>query len=187
VILFPEEGVERRQQTFSDLNRTMQKTPRPLDILYDHRNLRNRITQRVAEAVPVFKGRVELEKNSLSAKSSAFVTLSALYDANKQLLGTLREGEVEEAEVEAAVARATLFWNLVSQTIPEWRLIRDGHLQPPEARAEYIHCHAVGFWAIAAAGSDMIERYPDDEDWKDHLAGLSEIDWRKDNPEWQGI
>jgi DNA sulfur modification protein DndB len=187
VVLFREENIERRQQMFSDLNRTVQKTPRPLDILYDHRDPMNRITQRVAEAVSLFKGRVEREKNSLSPRSSEFVTLSALYDANEQLLGTLREGEVEEEEVEETVARATLFWNLLTENIPEWKSIRDGDLQPPEVRAGYIHCHAVGFWAIAAAGGDLIKRYPDEADWKEHLAGFSEINWRKDNPEWQGI
>jgi DNA sulfur modification protein DndB len=187
VVLYRAENLERSQQMFSDLNRTVQKTPRPLDILYDHRGPMNRITQRVAEAVPLFKDRVELEKNSLSQRSPAFVTLSALYDANEQLLGTLREGEVEEAEVEAAVARATLFWNLMTQNIPGWRSIRDVDLHPSEARAGYIHCHAVGFWAIAAAGRDLIERYPDEEAWKERLAGLSEIDWRRDNPEWQGV
>jgi DNA sulfur modification protein DndB len=187
VVLYRAENIERSQQMFSDLNRTVQKTPRPLDIQYDRRDPMNRITQGVAEAVPLFEGRVEREKNSLSAKSSAFVTLSALYDANVQLLGNLEEGEVEEEEVEAAVARATLFWNLVSQNIPEWRSIRDGDLQPPEARAGYIHCLAVGFWAIGAAGGDLIERYPNEDDWKECLASLSEINWRKDNPEWQGI
>jgi DNA sulfur modification protein DndB len=187
VVLYRAEGIERSQQMFSDLNRTVQKTPRPLDIQYDRRDPMNRITQGVAEAVPLFEDRVERERNSLSAKSSAFVTLSALYDATEQLLGPLREGEVEEAEAEATEARATLFWKLVTEYILEWRSIRDGDLQPPEARAEYIHCHAVGFWAIGAAGGDLIERYPDEDDWKERLASLSEIDWRKDNPEWQGI
>jgi DNA sulfur modification protein DndB len=187
LVLFRKENIERSQQMFSDLNRTVQKTPRPLDILYDHRDPMNRITQGVAEAVSLFKGRVEREKNSLSANSSKFVTLSALYDANEQLIGTLREGEVDEAEVEGAVAQATLFWNSVTEYIPEWSSIRDGDLQPPEARASYIHCHAVGFWAIAAAGGDLSGRYPDENVWKERLAGLSEIDWRKDNPEWDGI
>lgn len=187
VVLFREENIERSQQMFSDLNRTVQKTPRPLDILYDHRDPMNRITQGVADAVPVFEGRVEREKNFLSARSSAFVTLSALYDANVQLLGNLKEGEVEEAEVEEAEERAILFWVSVTENIPEWRSIRDGELQPSEAREGYIHCQAVGFWAVAAAGGDLIEEYPDEADWKQRLAGLGEIDWRKDNPEWQDI
>ena len=184
VVLYRAEDIERSQQMFSDLNRTVQKTPKSLNILYDPRDPMNRITQGVAEAVPLFEDRVEREKNSLSAKSSAFVALSTLYDANEQLLGTFREGEVDEEEVENAVAQATLFWNLLTESIPEWRSIRDGELQPQDARAGYIHCHGVGFWAIGAAGRDLIERYPDEEDWKERLAGLSEIDWRKDNPDW---
>jgi DNA sulfur modification protein DndB len=187
LVLFREENIERSQQMFSDLNRTVQKTPKSLNILYNHRDPMNRIIQRVVEAVPLFEDRVEREKSSLSANSSAFITLSALYDTNEQLLGTLREGEVEEAEVEDDAARTILFWNLLTEYMPGWRSIRGGELQPPQARAGYIHCHSVGFWAIGAAGRDLIERYPDEEAWKVRLAGLSEIDWRKDNPEWQGI
>ena len=36
--------IERNQQMFSDLNRTVQKTSRSLDILYDHRDPMNRVT-----------------------------------------------------------------------------------------------------------------------------------------------
>lgn len=50
-----------------------------------------------------------------------------------------------------------------------------------------MHCHAVGFWALAAAGRELIEQYPDEISWKARLAHLSKIDWLKTNPDWQGI
>jgi DNA sulfur modification protein DndB len=186
VVLFPEEEIERSQQMFSDLNRTVQKTSRSLDILYDHRDPMNRITQTVASKAPIFKGsRVEKEKVSLSARSPRFITLSSLYDANAQLLGKLKEDDVDEDTLEGYEDLAEAFWNAVTEAIPEWRYVRDGNLKPPDARAEFIHCHAVGFWALAAAGRNLIESYPDD--WETRIELLSEVDWRKANPEWQGI
>lgn len=187
VVLFPEEHIERSQQMFSDLNRTVQKTSRSLDILYDHRDPMNRITQEVATMVDLFKGRVEKERVSLSARSPRFITLSALYDSNEQLLGKMKESEADEELEEENRDLAVEFWNEVAENIPEWKMVRDGNLKPPEARAEFVHSHAVAFWALAAAGRDLIAEYPDEVNWKSRLAHLTEIDWRKANPEWQGI
>lgn len=187
VVLFPEENIERSQQMFSDLNRTVQKTSRSLDILYDHRDPMNRITQEVATAVAVFRNRVEKERVSLSARSAKFITLSALYDANQQLLGKMKEEDADE-DVEAERRNlAVAYWDAVTEHIPEWVMIRDGNLKPPEARAEFVHSHAVAFWALAAAGRDLIAEYPDEVNWMARLAHLGKIDWRKTNRDWQGI
>lgn len=187
VVLFPLENLERNQQMFSDLNRTVRKTSRSLDILYDHRDPMNRITLSVADSVSIFKGKVEKDKVSLAVRSPKFVTLSALYDANAQLLGKLKEDETDEGQEDAAEKTATAFWTAVNENIPEWLEIDRGRLKPSEARAEFIHCHAISFWALGAAGKALIEEYPDEVSWKARLAGLSDIDWRRTNPEWQGI
>ncbi|PLS84267.1 MAG: DNA sulfur modification protein DndB [Actinobacteria bacterium] len=187
VVFFPEEGIERNQQMFSDLNRTVQKTSRSLDILYDHRDPMNRVTQEVATAVAIFKNRVEKERVSLSARSPRFITLSALYDANEQLLGKMKESEADDEREAESRDLAVAYWDAVTENIPEWTMIRDGNLKPPEARAEFVHSHAVTFWALAAAGRDLIAQYPDEADWTARLAHLGEIDWRKNNRDWQGI
>lgn len=188
MVLFPEENIERSQQMFSDLNRTVQKTSMSLDILYDHRDPMNRITQEVATMVEIFKGRMEKERVSLSARSPRFITLSALYDANEQqLLGKMKEGEADQEREAQGRDLAVEFWNAVAEDIPEWKMVRDGNLKPPEARAEFVHSHAMAFWALAAAGRDLIAEYPDEVNWKARLAHFGEIDWRKANPEWQGI
>ena len=187
VVLFPAEDIERNQQMFSDLNRTVQKTSRSLDILYDHRDPMNRITQEVASAVAVFKNRVEKERVSLSTRTPRFITLSSLYDANVQLLGKMKESEADDEREAENRDLAVEYWNAVTENIPEWTMVRDGNLKPPEARAEYIHSHAVAFWALAAAGRDLIAEYPDEINWKSRLAHLGEIDWRKVNRDWQGI
>jgi DNA sulfur modification protein DndB len=187
VVLFPEENIERNQQMFSDLNRTVQKTSRSLDILYDHRDPMNRVTMAVADLVPVFRSKVEKERVSLSARSPRFITLSALYDAHTQLLGKLKEEEVDDDREGALEKLAVRFWDVVTDNIAEWALIRDSAMRPPEARAEFVHSHAVAFWALATAGRQLIEQHSDEADWKGRLELLSTIDWRKTNPDWQGL
>lgn len=186
VVLFPQEGLERDQQVFSDLNRTVHKTSRSLDILYDHRDPLNSLTIAVADAVPVFQGRVEKDRPTVAQRSAKFVALSALYDATKALVGSLKENADEE-EVAAAEVTAIAFWKTVADSIPQWGMLTHGDLRPAELRAEYICGHAVAFWALGTAGKALLAKYPDEVNWKARLAHLTEVDWRKTNPEWQGI
>lgn len=187
VVMFPEEDLETNQQIFSDLNRTVHKTSRSLDILYDHRDPMNRITIDVADAVPIFQGRVEKDRVSVAQRSSKFVALSALYDANVALLGKTKEDAADD-DVEAALEdRAIAYWNAVTENIPQWQEVLAGDMKPSEMRAEFVNGHAVAFWALGAAGKALLDKYPDDVSWKARLGHLAEIDWRKTNTEWQGI
>jgi DNA sulfur modification protein DndB len=184
VVLFSREGIERDQQIFSDLNRTVSKTSRSLDILYDHRDPMNSIALEVGERVRVFRGRVEKDRVSLAARSARFVTLSSLYDANVQLLGKLDDSVGEDVQNQR-VALAVEFWEAVTDNIPEWSAVVRNELSPSQVRAETITSTAVVLWALGTAGHTLVEQYP--SDWKSRLAGLGTIDWRKTSPEWQGI
>jgi DNA sulfur modification protein DndB len=186
VVLFPMEDLERNQQVFSDLNRTVHKTSRSLDILYDHRDPLNQITIAVADAVLLFQGRVEKDRVSVAQKSAKFVALSALYDANGALVGKVKEDAPEELLV-ALEARSIEYWTALAEVIPQWKQVLIGEIRPAELRAEYVNGHAVAFWALGTAGRALLEKYPDDVSWKARLRHLGDIDWRKTNPEWQGI
>ena len=174
------------QQVFSDLNRTVHKTSRSLDILYDHRDPLNSLTIAVSDAVPMFQGRVEKDRPTVAQKSAKVVALSALYDSTRMLVGKLKEN-ADEDEVAASEEKAKAYWTAVGEAIPQWGQVVNGELRPAELRAEYICGHAVAFWALGSAGKALLDTYPDDVSWKSRLAHLGEIDWRKTNPDWQGI
>jgi DNA sulfur modification protein DndB len=184
VVLLPEENLERNQQVFSDLNRTVQRTSRSLDILYDHRDPMNQVALAVAGAVPLFQGRVDKDTVSIAVKSPKFITLSALYDATVQLIGRVYEDEDEDVIAEKE-RHAIKYWKAMSQAIPEWRQILTGELRPTEARTEFVHSHGVAFWALGATGKTLVAQHP--TDWESELKRLGGINWRKTNPEWQGI
>ncbi len=186
VVLFPMESLERSQQMFSDLNRTVQKTSRSLDILYDQRDIMNQIALSVGERVQIFRGRVEKDRVSLAARSPKFTTLSGLYDANVALLGKLPETTPDDV-VEEKERTAIAYLEAVCANIPEWRAVADGVMRPSEARQEYVHASAVALWALGAAGRTLLREHPDPAAWKPMLTTLGEIDWRRTNPEWQGI
>lgn len=181
VVMFPGESVERNQQMFSDLNRTVQKTSRSLDIMYDHRDPLNQITLSVIERVPLLRGRAEKEALSLGVRSAKLITVSALYDSLQQLLGDIPEGTPESkmAELED---RAVTFWNALANAIPEWTVVANGTLKPSELRMEYISGHSVFFFAVGGVGRALHEQGA-----YRLLTELDTIDFRRINPEWQGI
>lgn len=194
VMLIPFESLDRNQQIFSDLNRTVQKTSRSLDILYDHDDPLNGVVKAVAARVPLLNGRVEKNATSLAVRSRHFITLSSLYDACRQLLG----GQVavsglknDDDAVTAAEDLCVRYWMELSDIIEPWRAVRDGDLKPSEARIEYIVAHAVAFWALGTAGAQLLDIQSKDAWSRAHdferLQPLSSIDWAKTNPAWQGI
>jgi len=183
VLLFPYENRDRVQQMFSDLNRNVAKTSKSLDILYDKRDQLSKVTLDVCEQVNVFDGMVEKEAVSLPVRSPKLFSLSALYDANTELLSTFKEDDA--ASYNAMVALAVDFWTSIAKTIPQWGRIKDQQLRAVEYRQEFISSHAVVLRALGGVGADLIKLHP--IDWKAKLLDVTTIDWSKKNKDWENI
>ena len=187
VVVLPDGGLERSQQIFSDLNRTVHKTSKSLDILFDHRLPINRITMACLETVPLFRDRIDKERVSLSVRSPKFATLSGLQQANEQLLGRLPE-KLPETEVDRLTSLTADFWSRLTDLVVPWRDILDGDSKPQQARQVYVSSYALSLWALGFAGAAARAAHDRaDGNWTGILDRLSDIDWRKANPDWQGI
>lgn len=187
VVVLPDGGLERSQQIFSDLNRTVHRTSKSLDILYDHRLPINGITMDCLQEVPLFEGSVDKERVSLSVRSTKFATLSGLQQANVQLLGDLSE-KLPQAEVDDMRAIAVDYWTRLTDLVVPWRSILEGDTKAPEARQQYVSSYALSLWALGSAGAAARADHNGGAGcWTDILDGLRDIDWKKTNPHWQGI
>ena len=182
VLLFPYENRERVQQMFSDLNRFVVKTSKSLDILFDKRDPLSTVTLEVCEHVPVFKGMVEKDAVSLPVRSPKLFSLSALYDANDELLKYHRENGAPHHEM---VSVATDYWISVSKAIPEWNKVKIGDIRAIDLRQEKISSHAVVLRALGGIGAELMKE--DVAGWKSRLLDLSTIDWSKKNRDWENI
>ncbi len=187
VVVLPDGGLERSQQIFSDLNRTVRKTSKSLDILFDHRLPINRITMACLDAVPLFVDRIDKERVSLSVRSPKFATLSGLQQANVQLLGNPSE-KLPTAQVDELTAQAIAFWTRLTDLVTPWRSILDGDLKAQDARQSYVSSYALSLWALGFAGNGARAAHDGSNGhWIGTLDGLADIEWRKTNPDWQGI
>lgn len=184
VVIFPGSNRQHSQQVFSDLNRTVLKTSRSLDILFDHRDPINRITVALAETVPLFVGRVDMERTALSGRSHEFTTLGTLQAATVKLLGTVSH-DVDDGQFGAYLGQATDYWNALTGLIPPWEEIAHDELRPDEARATYVSVYSLVVWALGAVGGTVLRQDPGN--WRAAIKPLADIDWTKANKEWQGI
>ncbi len=178
VVLFHDRGLERCQQMFADLNRYAVRPSRSLSVLYDHRDDQALLAKLVLGQLPELSGLVELERSSLSPRSKALFTLSAIYTATAALLS-----DVDLKGSEARAGAAADFWHRVAAQMPEWRKTREGELTSGEVREGFIHSHGVVLHALGRVGNMLLKGEGKELDRLGRLAG---IDWRRGAPNWDG-
>lgn len=178
VLFFVDEGLQRSQQMFADLNKYAVKPSPSLATLYDHRDQASDLARLLATTIEPFVGLTEMEKSSISTYSSKLFTLSIIKQATRALLGKgPKEGCSDE---EAAIARE--YWLAVHAQMPDWQMASRKEVSPAQLRQDYVHAHGVCLHALGLLGRSLISEHP--ESWQQDLARLRSIDWRKTNPEW---
>ncbi|GEJ97826.1 DNA sulfur modification protein DndB [Streptomyces sp. 1-11] len=180
VVFFHDTGLARSQQMFADLNRHAVRPARSIGVLYDHRDVNAQITRTLTERSVIFKGFVEMEKSTLSARSRKLFTLSALYFGNQSLLQGL------ELKQEEASRLAQSFWEAVDAALPEWTMVRDKQLSAQEMRRDFIHSHGIALHALGRVGNSLLRESTKAAAWKKRLAPLKHVDWSRTNADWEG-
>lgn len=182
VVFFIDQGLERCQQMFADLNRYAIRPSKSIGVLYDHRDRLSQITRTLVNKSDVFGSVVEMEKTTLALRSRKLFTLSAIYAATSALL----DGIDTESESEAAELAAS-YWETVAEQIPEWLAARDGRISAGEVRRDFIHTHGVVLQALGRAGNALLRSSRSEAGWKKRLKKLSSLDWSRSNATvWEG-
>lgn len=180
VTLFPDEGLNRSQQMFVDLNQHGVKPARSLRLFYDSRDDGARLTRAVANAIPLFRDMTDFTRSNLSAGSRRLFAFSNLHTAVTTL--------VNDASLPATAEKpgpAVDFWNAVIDNMPDWSAAGRREVAPAELRRDTIHAHGIALEAIAVAGARMITDRPDG--WRPSLEALRRVDWSRTNAAiWEG-
>ena len=179
VVFYYDEGLQRSQQMFSDLNRYAIKPTKSINILFNSREESSIIAKAIIEEVCVFNGYVEKERSTISNRSKALFTLSAICTATDELLRGVNLSTEEKIEL------AVQYWTAVAAQISEWQNVVAGTLKSADVRKEFICSLSITLVALGCAGNAIIFTCPDD--WKERLKALNAIDWRKSNPVWENL
>lgn len=180
IVFFSDRGLERSQQMFADLNKNALKPSKSLSILYDRRDSFSQFVVKLAGGIDVFRGRVDLEHTSIGNRNSKVFTLNGIHDATKKFLGIGRARRLTEEEM----VRTTLFWEAVTNSIPQWQYLIKGKIQPKTLRDEFVHSNTNCLNSLGIVGRIMWQTYPDE--WQKRLRGLRKINWHRDNKLWEG-
>ena len=181
VLFFIDEGLDRSQQMFADLNKYAVRPSYSLSTLYDHRDPGSDLARYLAAACPAFKGLVEMEKSTISNRSTKLFTLSGIKHASRALLKkSLREAVSDEEKM-----LAKEYWDAVAENIGDWARARAKQVSTAELRQDYVHAHGVVLHALGLAGAALLQQYP--KNWRAQLKSLRKIDWSRANVvDWEG-
>jgi len=180
MVIFIDQGLEKSQQVFTDLNRHTVKPAPSISILYDTRDPLADLVRYLSENVIHFKDLVEFEKTSISNRAFKLFTLNGIYSATKTLLG-ITQKNIELSDHERELAKE--FWQFIGDNIKEWELVKKGSLTPYDLRKSYIHAHGVFLSVIAQIGFELLS---EGLDYRKYLSDISKIDWDRNNSLWEG-
>ena len=178
VVFFKDKGLKKSQQMFSDLNRHAIRPSTSIAKLYDHRDPIAEIIRRVVYETEVFKGVVEMERSTITERSSKLFPFSGIYSASKNLIDLEKNKKIDQQ-----VNTVSLFWETIGENIPQWRGVRVGNMPASRVRIDYIHTHVIILQALGHMGKDLLKQFP--TNWKSKLKNLNKINWLKNNSVWQ--
>lgn len=181
VLFFVDEGLERSQQMFADLNKYAVRPSNSLSTLYDHRDPGSELARYLVTECIAFKTLTEMEKSTISNRSTKLFTLSSIKHASRALLRKkVKEGASPEEKL-----LAKEYWDAVAEQIPDWGRARTREVSTSDLRQNFVHAHGIALHALGIAGAALLSQQP--KNWKTSIKALRHIDWSRANTElWEG-
>jgi len=175
IVLFKDEGLKRSQQMFADLNKHAVKPSKSLSTLYDDRDDLSNAVKEVVASIPFLDKYIDKEHDTLGKFSSKLFTLSNFLRSNQRII---------KAEVVSESDRVFLlnYWNCIFTNICEWRELEEKKLYKCSLKEDYILTLSVVINAFGRLGGYFYTEKTN----MDELKKLGNVDWLRNNKEWQG-
>lgn len=203
VMVTSEPDVAQVHQDFADCSRTKPLASSQLAV-YDRRNPANAIVMDMIDMVPLFRDKVDSTSLKLSKKSPApFLTNQVRQVVKTFLTGGYGMAELDfEAKAKDELKngsspeylerrdRYVEFMRAATDAIPMLKEVSG--LAPGLLRTRIPAYRDEGWVCLSATGLNMLARLGHEmlkdnaEDWREHVAKLGDIDWRRSAPLWQG-
>lgn len=174
VVLYKDQGLQRSQQMFTDLNKHAVTTSKSLNTLYESKDPVALITKKTVDSIPFLRKYTDKEKDNLSKYSSNIFTLNTFQEANKRIYKVIHDPKKAEQLIHS-------FWNNVVLNMREWNEMDNGELSKKSLREDYITTQGL----IILAFGRLCEFYCANPEihMVQSLKGLKKIDWLRNNEE----
>ncbi|QNM95442.1 DNA sulfur modification protein DndB [Chitinimonas koreensis] len=199
VTIFFDQGLERSQQMFADINGKQVKPSSAINALYDRRNPFNAWVFSVLALLPDVGARVDAENSSVGVKSHKLWSLIAIKKFLSILTGVTEQNvdQVELSQLRQIDEFLVQFFAACRTHIPQWSSMVDGSVAAYDVREGFVIGHAVWLEALAVfARRAMFTGYimshgtpeegiirPEIALWE-RLEALAKVDPRKESLMW---
>lgn len=175
IVLFKDEGLQRSQQMFADLNKHAVKSTMSLSTLYDNRDDLANAVKEVVFKIPFLSKYIDKEKDNLGKNSLKLFTLANFLRANRRII---RSSNVSQEDTLFLIQ----YWSAVFSNVTEWDKLEKRLLPKCSLREDYILTLSVTLQAFGRLGYYFYESKSDIS----ILKQLADIDWMRANKEWFG-
>ena len=183
VVLFIDEGLQRSQQIFSDLNKHAINVSKSISITFDHRDPISTLTKEIVFNNSVLYEFTDLENSTLPKFSNKLFTISNFYKANKRIIANSNYDD--PAQKEYIDNFITDYWTYLCNNIAEWQLVFTRSLTPYAIREEYIISYGTVLEAFGIIGNYLLKNNLTDFEYI--FNRLNTINWGRNNlTSWQG-
>lgn len=151
VTIFFDQGLERAQQMFADINGKQVKPSSAINALYDRRNPYNAWVLSVIDLLPEIGQRIDVENSNIGTKSFKLWSLITFRKFLSLLTG-VSERNVDHIDLERLTAIdefVVKFFVQCRARIPRWTYMVDGTIPAVEVRENLVIGHAVWLEALA--------------------------------------
>ncbi len=174
VVMYRDQGLQRSQQMFTDLNKHAVTTSKSLNTLYESKDSVALITKNLVSKIDFLRRYTDKEKDNLSKFSSNIFTLNTFYTANKRVT------KLFDSNAEAETVILT-FWKNVVSNMREWNEMDSGELSKKSLREDYIVTQGLIILSLGRL-CEFYCMHPEIDMIKS-LRGLKKIDWLRNNEE----
>ncbi|HBN6301668.1 DNA sulfur modification protein DndB [Vibrio parahaemolyticus] len=152
LLLFVDMTLAERKMAFTDINQNVSKPAQSLSDAYNSREVLPQLAVELANTLNCFKGLVDFERNTITAKSEYLFPLKTLKDTTATLLGlNAKTTDISDAHREIA----SVFWQSLSDAL-QWGGLWMENDEPASVRLDTIKTHTVMMKAYALAGQLML-------------------------------
>lgn len=157
LLLFVDMTLAERKMAFTDINQNVSKPAQSLSDAYNSREVLPQLAVMLANEVNCFKGLVDFERNTITAKSEYLFPLKTVKDATATLLGlSAKTSIIRETHREVA----STFWQSLSDAL-QWGGLWMENEEPASVRLNTIKTHTVMMKAYGLAGQWMLNQIGD--------------------------
>lgn len=156
IVFYADNGLERSQQIFTDLNKNAVKTSNSISELYDSRDEMAVITRNVIWNNEFLNTYTDKEKDILGKYSSSLFTLNTFYTANKTIVGRTIKKDTEKFLLD--------YWNNVVEHMVQWQELQHREITKVDLRESYIATQSIVIQALGRIASFEIEKIWTTED-----------------------